>query len=42
VLGVNIRDIIPPQARQEVELKALKGYVISLDAYNMIYQFLSP
>jgi len=40
-LGVNIRDIIPPQARQEVELKALKGYVIALDAYNMIYQFLS-
>lgn len=40
-MGVNIRDIIPPQARQEVELKALKGYVIALDAYNMIYQFLS-
>ncbi len=40
-MGVNLRDIIPSQARQEVDLKALKGYVLSLDAYNMLYQFLS-
>ncbi|MGC9071574.1 MAG: flap endonuclease-1 [Acidilobus sp.] len=40
-MGVNLRDIIPDQARQEVDLKALKGYVIALDAYNMLYQFLS-
>ncbi len=40
-MGVNLRDIIPDQARQEVELRALKGYVIALDAYNMLYQFLS-
>ena len=40
-MGVNLRDIIPPQARQEVELKSLKGYLIALDGYNMLYQFLS-
>lgn len=40
-MGVNIRDIIPDQARREVDLKALKGYVIALDGYNMLYQFLS-
>ncbi len=40
-MGVNIRDIIPDQARKEVDLKALKGYVIALDGYNMLYQFLS-
>ncbi|MGC9209863.1 MAG: flap endonuclease-1 [Acidilobus sp.] len=40
-MGVNLRDIIPEQARQEIDLKALKGYVIALDAYNMLYQFLS-
>ena len=40
-MGVNLRDIIPPQARQEVELRSLKGYVIALDGYNMLYQFLS-
>lgn len=40
-MGVDLRDLIPPQARQEVELKALKGHVVALDGYNMLYQFLS-
>ena len=40
-MGVNLRDIIPDKARQEVELKTLRGYIIALDAYNMLYQFLS-
>jgi len=40
-LGVNLRDLIPEEARRQVELKALKGHVIALDAYNMLYQFLT-
>jgi len=40
-MGVDIKDIIPDQARQEVDLKALKGYAVALDGYNMLYQFLS-
>ncbi len=40
-MGVNLRDLIPDSAKQEVDLKALKGQVIALDAYNMLYQFLA-
>ncbi len=40
-MGVNLRDLIPGEARREVELRALKGYVIALDTYNMLYQFLA-
>jgi len=40
-LGVNLRDLIPREALTEVELKDLKGRIIALDAYNMLYQFLS-
>lgn len=40
-MGVNLRELIPPEARREVELRALSGYVLALDAYNMLYQFLT-
>jgi len=40
-VGVNLRDLIPEEARREVELRHLRGKVIALDAYNMLYQFLA-
>ncbi|MEB3845154.1 MAG: flap endonuclease-1 [Desulfurococcales archaeon] len=40
-MGVNLKDLIPPEAKVEVELKALKGKIVALDAYNMLYQFLA-
>ncbi len=40
-MGVNLKELIPPEARKEVELKDLRGKVIALDAYNALYQFLA-
>ncbi len=40
-MGVNLREVIPETARREVEIKSLKGYVIAIDAYNALYQFLA-
>lgn len=40
-MGVNLRDLIPDEARRTVEIRALAGRVIALDAYNMLYQFLA-
>ena len=40
-MGVNIRELIPPEAIRELELEELKGKTIALDAYNMLYQFLT-
>ena len=40
-MGVNLRELIPEEARRQVDIRALKGYVIALDAYNMLYQFLA-
>jgi len=37
-MGLNIRDIIP---RKEIEIPDLKDKVVFVDAYNMLYQFLS-
>ncbi len=37
-MGLNIRDIIP---RKEIEFSDLKGKIVCVDAYNMLYQFLS-
>jgi len=37
-MGLNIRDIIP---RKEIEISELKGKLVCVDAYNMLYQFLS-
>ena len=37
-MGLNIREIIP---RKEIEISDLKDKVVFVDAYNMLYQFLS-
>ena len=37
-MGLNIKDIIP---RKEIEISDLNGKVVFVDAYNMLYQFLS-
>ncbi len=41
-LGVNLRDLIPPEAVKIVsDLRELKGRVVAIDAYNALYQFLA-
>ena len=37
-MGLNIKDIIP---RKEIEMSDLKEKTVCVDAYNMLYQFLS-
>lgn len=37
-MGLNIREIIP---RKEIELSDLKGKTLCVDAFNILYQFLS-
>jgi flap endonuclease-1 len=37
-MGLNIREIIP---RKEIEISDLRGETVCVDAYNMLYQFLS-
>jgi len=37
-MGLNIREIIP---RKEIELADLKGKLLCVDAFNILYQFLS-
>ena len=37
-MGLNIKDIIP---RKEIEISDLKEKIVCVDAYNMLYQFLS-
>jgi flap endonuclease-1 len=37
-MGLNIKDIIP---RKEIEIEELKEKIVCVDAYNMLYQFLS-
>src|SRR3989338_7617127 len=37
-MGLNIKDIIP---RKELEISDLKGKLVFVDAFNMLYQFLS-
>jgi len=37
-MGLNIREIIP---RKEIEISDLKNEIVCVDAYNMLYQFLS-
>ncbi len=37
-MGLNIREIIP---RKEIEISDLKGKLVCVDAYNILYQFLS-
>lgn len=40
-MGVNLREVIPQEARREIDIKHLSGRVVALDAYNMLYQFLT-
>lgn len=41
-MGVNLRDLIPDQCRNEVaDLKQLRGKAVAIDAYNALYQFLT-
>ncbi|MCC6058615.1 MAG: flap structure-specific endonuclease, partial [Desulfurococcaceae archaeon] len=41
-MGVNLKDLIPPTCRQEIDdLRVLARKVIALDAYNALYQFLA-
>ena len=37
-MGLNIRDIVP---RKELEISELKGKTVCVDAFNVLYQFLS-
>ncbi|MBU2503865.1 MAG: flap structure-specific endonuclease, partial [Nanoarchaeota archaeon] len=37
-MGLNIRDIIP---RKDLEISDLKNRMVCVDAFNMLYQFLS-
>lgn len=37
-MGLNIRDIIP---RKELDLNDVRGKIVSVDAFNILYQFLS-
>ncbi len=40
-MGVNIREIIPPEAVQIIDLDHLRFKVVAIDAYNALYQFLA-
>ncbi len=40
-MGVNIREIIPPEAVQVIDLDYLRFKVVAIDAYNALYQFLA-
>lgn len=40
-MGVNIREIIPPEAVQVIELDSLRFRSVAIDAYNALYQFLA-
>ena len=37
-MGLNISDIIP---REEIKISDLKGKILCVDAFNILYQFLS-
>ncbi len=40
-MGVNLREIIPPEAIRQISLDELKWKVVAIDAYNALYQFLT-
>ncbi|HIP65548.1 MAG TPA: flap endonuclease-1 [Pyrodictium sp.] len=40
-MGVNIREIIPKDAIREIVLEELRGKIVTIDAYNALYQFLT-
>ena len=40
-MGVKIREIIPETAVQKISLESLSGKAVALDAYNILYQFIT-
>ncbi len=40
-MGVNLKELIPEEAKKSLELVELKNKVISIDGYNALYQFLT-
>jgi len=40
-MGVKLREIIPERAIERISLEALAGKAIALDAYNILYQFIT-
>ncbi|MGC9011728.1 flap endonuclease-1 [Thermogladius sp.] len=41
-MGVNLKDLIPPEARIVLDdLRALRGKIVVIDGYNALYQFLA-
>ncbi len=40
-MGVKIREIIPEAAVQKISLESLSGKAVALDAYNILYQFIT-
>ncbi|MCD6592273.1 MAG: flap endonuclease-1 [Thaumarchaeota archaeon] len=40
-MGVKIREIIPETAIQKISLESLSGKAVALDAYNILYQFIT-
>ncbi|HDD42641.1 MAG TPA: flap structure-specific endonuclease, partial [Nitrososphaeria archaeon] len=40
-MGVKIREIIPETAVEKISLEALSGKAVALDAFNMLYQFIT-
>ena len=40
-MGVKIREIIPESAIQKITLESLNGKAVALDAFNMLYQFIT-
>ncbi len=40
-MGVNIRELIPENVIRQVDLEHLSNKIIAIDAYNILYQFLT-
>ncbi len=40
-MGVKLGDLIPEEIIEKIDLEDLRGKAIALDAYNMLYQFIS-
>ena len=40
-MGVKLREIIPDSAVQKITLESLNGKAVALDAYNILYQFIT-
>lgn len=40
-MGIELRELIPDSAIKELDLSELRDKIIAIDAYNMLYQFLT-